>query len=197
MNQKLRINEIFYSLQGEGAFSGYPAIFIRLSGCNLSCPFCDTKHQSYKEYPISEILEHIQHMPAHRIIFTGGEPSLQLSAQTLHPFKEQGYELHVETNGTGNLPLEELDWITCSPKTAYDSRATLRQEGINEMKVIFDDEHDVDQFLNIKADCYYLQPCDTGEEERNKEITRKCIEHVKEEPRWNLSLQIHKILNIQ
>ena len=81
----MRVNEIFYSLQGEGAYTGTPSIFIRLAGCNLRCPFCDTKHESYKVLTKEEIMAQIANFTAKHIVFTGGEPSLQLTAEICHP----------------------------------------------------------------------------------------------------------------
>lgn len=193
----MRVNEIFYSLQGEGAYSGSAAIFIRLSGCNLNCGFCDTKHQSYKELTKEEIMQEIAKYEARYIVFTGGEPSLQLNAEVLHFFKAKGYFIQVETNGTRNLPCIGVDWVTCSPKTDYCKNAEVKQEHIDEVKVVFDGVHDPEKYLSLKAKLYFLQPCDVGDIEKNNEITKKCVEYIMKHPQWHLSLQTQKIINVR
>lgn len=98
----MKINEIFYSLEGEGAWQGYPTIFIRLSGCNLKCSWCDTDHAKYEKMDIQKILMEIEKYPSRRIKITGGEPLIQ---DTKLPFlvkvlKDNGYLVALETNGT-------------------------------------------------------------------------------------------------
>ena len=114
----LIVNEIFYSLQGEGARVGEASIFIRLSKCNLACEFCDTEFESGKEMSIEAILKTIEQYPSKWIIWTGGEPTLQLRDEHLKPFKEKGYMLAIETNGTRAVP-SLIDYIACSPKVNY------------------------------------------------------------------------------
>lgn len=192
----MRVNEIFYSLQGEGAFTGRAAIFIRLSGCNLACEFCDTKHQTYKEYTNEEILQEIAGFQSKFIVFTGGEPSLQLDAETVQFFKVRGYFIQVETNGTRKLPLN-VDWVTCSPKDSFCKNAEIKQEKIDEVKVVFDCGTDPEKYLSIPAKVYYLQPCDTGDEVINEGIIRHCVDYILEHPKWGLSLQTQKIINVR
>lgn len=194
----MRVNEIFYSLQGEGAYSGSAAIFIRLAGCNLHCVFCDTQHQSYKEYTKEEIYQEIKDYAARHIVFTGGEPSLQLNAETIDYFHKHGYFVQVETNGTKKLPYN-VDWVTCSPKDLFCNNAEIRQEKIDEIKVVFDGEHMPDKYMNLKAKArfYCLQPCDTGDEVKNREIINQCVEFIKNNPQWKLSLQTQKILKVR
>lgn len=193
----MRVNEIFYSLQGEGAYTGTPSIFIRLAGCNLRCPFCDTKHEPYKDLTKEEIMAQIANFTAKHIVFTGGEPSLQLTAEICHYFKVHGYTIQVETNGTMKLPHNVVDWVTFSPKTDYCKNAEIKQEKIDEVKVVFDGKIDVSKYLDIKAYYYSLQPCDTGDEGKNKEIVKKCIDYILSHPKWHLSLQTQKILNVR
>ena len=105
---KYKITEIFYSIQGEGFWVGTPCIFIRLSGCNLSCSWCDTKHEIKKELNESEILEEIKQYPTKMVVITGGEPTQQLLIDLLMGLKMAGYKIHLETNGTIELsPAEE------------------------------------------------------------------------------------------
>ena len=111
----MRVNEIFYSLQGEGYFTGTPAVFLRLSGCNLKCWFCDTRHHEAREMKPDEIVAEMQQYPSRHLVITGGEPSLQLDREFINLLHEHGYFVQVETNGTMRLP-SNVDWITCSPK---------------------------------------------------------------------------------
>lgn len=192
----MRINEIFYSLQGEGHYTGKAAVFVRLSGCNLRCSFCDTKHESYKDYSDDEILNEIAGYPTRHLIFTGGEPALQLKAATIAFFHEHGYFIQVETNGTHELP-EEVDWITCSPKFEFCNHAELRLHRIDELKVVYDGTNDMTVYDSIKAQSYALQPCDTGDLSRNVNIIQQTVDFILSNPEWRLSLQTHKSLNIR
>lgn len=191
---KLRVNETFLSLQGEGHFTGTPAFFLRLAGCNLACPFCDTNHQSYKEMSEDEIvLEACRHKPRH-IVITGGEPALQLTQSLVDKLHEAGFFIQVETNGTLPLP-EGIDWVTVSPKK---SPTPFRGRIVDELKMLY---HGLDTDLSIadqiQAKEYRLQPLDTGDEMRNRIILRDTIAYVLEHPKWSLSLQTHKMLGIK
>ena len=101
-----RINEIFYSLQGEGAFSGSAAIFVRFSGCNLRCPFCDTDFKAYKEMSAQEIVESVKPLSKNceHVVLTGGEPTLQVDRQLTEAFHSEGFFIAMETNGTREIP---------------------------------------------------------------------------------------------
>ncbi|MCM1142149.1 MAG: 7-carboxy-7-deazaguanine synthase QueE, partial [Muribaculum sp.] len=111
----MRINEIFYSLQGEGHFAGTPAVFVRFAGCNLQCPFCDTDFHSFTTMSIDEVMNEIKKYPARRVVLTGGEPTLQLTAEFIDRLHREEFRIHIETNGTKCLPAP-VDWLTCSPK---------------------------------------------------------------------------------
>ena len=104
-----RIHEIFYSLQGEGANTGMPAVFVRFSGCNLHCPFCDTDFASYQEMEVEEILDSIEEYPSDFIVLTGGEPSLQIDNALIEALHEHDKVIAIETNGTHSLPAD-IDW---------------------------------------------------------------------------------------
>ena len=108
-----RVNEIFYSLQGEGYWTGTPMVFLRFSGCNLKCPFCDTDHSSYQEMSAGEIVAEMLQAggDCRRACVTGGEPSLQLDKALVEALHGAGFEVHVETNGTRPLPAG-VDWVT-------------------------------------------------------------------------------------
>lgn len=196
----MKVNEIFYSLQGEGYYSGTPAVFVRLSGCNLQCPFCDTQHECGTEMDEEAIVAEVAKYPARHVVVTGGEPSLQLTATLVDALHKAGKYVAVETNGTMPLPTN-VDWITLSPKNAYVDGAEVVLIHADEVKVVYDGIHDPDKhlapFTSHLSPLTFLQPMDTGDAARNAVITEAAVEYVKRHPEWRLSLQIHKILNIQ
>ncbi len=189
----MKVNEIFYSLQGEGYYSGTPAVFIRLSGCNLQCPFCDTQHENGQEMTEAEIVEVVKVYPARHVVVTGGEPSLQLTASLVDALHAAGKYVAVETNGTVPLP-ENVDWITLSPKDVYVDGAEVVLTRADEVKVVYDGIHDPSSHF---SPLHFLQPMDTGDPVRNAEITVATVEYIKRNPQWRLSLQIHKVLKIR
>ena len=183
-----KINEIFYSLQGEGYNTGQPALFIRFSVCNLRCSFCDTDFSSFEELDNDEIVRRALDivnikkaemqsadttMPI--IVLTGGEPTLQVDA--------------MESNGTHEPP-RGIDWLTVSPK----ERPIVTH--CNELKVIFDGKQPINTH-GITADHYFLQPLDTGNEAENNRILADCFEYLLANPQWRLSLQTHKLMEIR
>ena len=196
----MRVNEIFYSLQGEGYYSGTPAVFVRLSGCNLRCPFCDTRHEAGVEMSEAEIVEAVKQYHAHHVVITGGEPSLQLTDSLVDALHAAGRYVAVETNGTRPLP-PNVDWVTLSPKNAFVDGADVVLTRANEIKVVYDGFHDPQKQLTAHSSqlttLRFLQPCDTGDPSRNAQITAATVKYIKRHPEWRLSLQIHKILNIQ
>lgn len=195
--KQYRVNEIFASLQGEGYWTGRPAVFVRFSGCDLRCPFCDTDFHAYEWMSKEEILARVAEVAplCHFVILTGGEPTLQADQELVDLFHLHHYYIALETNGTRPYP-EGIDWVTCSPKTAYCPGAELAIKKAHEVKVVFDGEHAVsDEGLECQVRC--LQPCDTGDEEKNKGILQRAIGYVMEHPQWRLSLQTHKLLDIK
>ncbi|MDE5821023.1 MAG: 7-carboxy-7-deazaguanine synthase QueE [Paramuribaculum sp.] len=186
----LRVNEIFYSLQGEGYYTGMPAVFLRLSGCNMNCSFCDTDHSLYTEMSTGEIIEEINRFPSKHIVITGGEPALQLTDSFIEELHKHDFYIQVETNGTLRLP-EKIDWITCSPKS---DKAALKR--VNEIKIIYDGVKPI--FTpEIEAEIYCLQPLDCGDKKKNQDILQATIEYILKNPQWRLSLQTHKLLDIK
>jgi organic radical activating enzyme len=193
----VKINEIFYSLQGEGYHSGMPAAFIRFSGCNLHCPFCDTQHESGVEMTEEEIVTEVKRYPAQLVVVTGGEPALQLTESLVDALHGIGKTVAVETNGTLALP-DNVDWITLSPKDTWLGDEAVPVLGkADELKVVFDGEQAPLAYSNIAVAQRFLQPCDTGDAVRNAAIVQATVEYIKENPGWRLSLQIHKTLNIR
>lgn len=202
--EKYRINEIFYSLQGEGYYTGTPAIFIRFSGCNLRCPFCDTSHQSGRMMTVSDILSGISAYPSRHVVLTGGEPSLYITHALVDALHLQGRYVAVETNGTHPLP-GNVDWITCSPKFGFGDMDGRPEEvsdtavcltRCNELKVVYMGQ-DMSVYGGIEADHHFLQPCDTGDRDRNISLLGRAIEFCKTHPSWRLSLQTHKLTGIR
>lgn len=187
----MRINEIFYSLQGEGEHTGRAAVFVRFAGCNLRCDFCDTDFTSYTEMTEEEIVDAVKQYPSNVVILTGGEPTLQLTTSLLEKLSEARCIVHIETNGTHQLPEGPIHWVTCSPKYA-----TLYIQRIDELKVVYQGQ-DMSQYDDIQAQVYSLQPCDTGDAEKNRENTQQTIDYILKHPKWKLSLQTHKILGVQ
>ena len=191
----MKVNEIFYSLQGEGRYTGTPAVFVRLSGCNLSCWFCDTDFRSGTEMTESEIVTEVLRYPTRYVVITGGEPTLQLTSSLIDLLHAEGRYVMMETNGTHPLPDGcEVDWITCSPKGA-----PLRIQQIDEVKVVFDDKsaQDIQQYESLPAKEYRLQPCDVQDPDRNRQILQATIDYCLAHPQWKLSLQTHKIINVR
>lgn len=203
----MRVNEIFYSLQGEGHHTGRAAVFVRLAGCNLACPFCDTDFSDFREMTEEEILQVIrQLLPSvpspvspsaapsvaasqrqrPMIVLTGGEPTLQDTVHLIDLLHQEGFFVAMETNGTHPLP-HNLDWSTVSPK------GVVAVKHCNEMKLVFTETCQPERFLHVEADFYYLQPCDVGDKQRNQAIIAKCVEYIKTHPLWRLSLQTHKL----
>lgn len=193
----MRVNEIFYSLQGEGFFTGVPSVFIRLSGCNLQCSFCDTNHQPHADMTEREIADAAAKFPAKHVVITGGEPSLQLTTSLVDLLHDMGKEVAVETNGTHSLP-ENVDWITLSPKDAFVASASAKivLKRCNEIKVVFTGD-ELPNYNDIACDHYFLQPCDVGDLSKNNEIVKAAIDYCLEHPKWRLSLQTHKLVGIR
>ncbi len=199
MGKTYRINEIFYSLQGEGRHTGRAAIFIRFSGCNLKCPFCDTDFKAYNEMTITDIMSRVNEWKdCGFVVLTGGEPSLQVDEALVNALHRQGFYVAMETNGTKEVP-ESIDWVTLSPKNCFVEHApTLAVNKIDEVKVVYDGKHDPKTYSTIGKGLYLnLQPCDTGNAVRNREITKQCVDYIKQHPQWHLSLQTHKFIHIQ
>lgn len=195
---KKKINEIFYSLQGEGRNAGRAAVFVRFSGCNLRCSFCDTKHQDGKLMTNEEIVNEITKYPARLVILTGGEPTLFIDDELLDKIHSIGKEIAIETNGTRKVN-KKIDFITLSPKFEFTENAQLSQTECDELKVIFysDSDNDMSFYDSIKARYKYIQPCATNDKDINQENIINAIRYVRENPEWRLSLQIQKIINIR
>jgi organic radical activating enzyme len=200
MSKKLyRINEWFYSIQGEGMRAGTANLFLRFSGCNLTCSRetegfdCDTEFTSGESWTADQIVAHLRKLSAHCpwVILTGGEPSLQIDDDLLMNLKDAGFSIAIETNGT--KPLSSLiDWVSCSPKTAEH---TLRVERANELRYVRAYGMGLPK-PSIKADHYLISPAFDGSRLPTENL-EWCLKLVKENPEWRLSLQTHKFIQIR
>lgn len=179
-----KINEIFYSLQGEGYFTGTPAVFVRFSGCNLKCPFCDTQHEKGEYLTDEQILTAVTSYPARHVILTGGEPGLAIDEQLTEMLHAAGKFVQIETNGTCRLP-ENIDWVTCSPKQG----TPVRIKHADEIKIVYTGQN-LSEYEKIFPDSLLsLQPC-------SMQNTDEVVDYVLKHPRWRLSVQLHKLLQI-
>ena len=187
-----RVNEIFYSLQGEGMRAGEPSVFVRFSGCNLRCPWCDTVFDTYTLMMADDISREVTRLNGNSVatwvVLTGGEPLLQVDDNLIDTLHQAGYKVAVETNGTV-VPPPSVDRITCSPKEG--SRPVIRHA--DEVKVVYtgvDPEHWREE---IKADHWLLQPLYRN----GKDNVKETVEYILTHPDWRLSLQVHKYLGIK
>jgi len=198
MTKSYRVNEIFYSLQGEGRYTGRAAVFVRFSGCNLKCPFCDTDFSTYTEMNVEDIVHQVSKWKdCGFVVLTGGEPSLQTDDALVAKLHQQGFYIAMETNGTHSVPIN-IDWVTLSPKNCFLKHApALVVNKIDEVKVVFDGTINPEEYSQLGHNLYLtLQPCDTGSSDHDRKITQQCVEYIKKHPQWHLSLQTHKLINI-
>ena len=194
-----RINEIFYSLQGEGVRAGEPSLFLRFSGCNETCTIqthgfdCDTEFVSGRDMTSEEILEVFKELSSDCkwVILTGGEPALQLDEALITFLKSHGYKLAIETNGSIELP-EGLDWITVSPKVAEHA---IRQLVADEVKYVRGYGQALPKTV-VKATHKLISPAFNGNG-LDKKTLDWCIKLVEESPQWRLSVQQHKVWSIR
>lgn len=182
------VNEIFASVQGEGEHAGTPCVFIRLAGCNLDCPFCDTKYAAEgRPTEIGDIVAEAQKFDPRYAVLTGGEPMRQNVRPLVEELKLEGFYVAVETNGTYKIPRGLFDRITVSPKSC-----SLVQTSGDEMKLLWGIAPDPDS-MRVKYpgfNRYSLQPV-SGRDIRA--VAAYVIEH----PWWRLSLQMHRYARLR
>jgi 7-carboxy-7-deazaguanine synthase len=205
------VKEMFYTLQGEGARTGRPAVFVRFAGCNLwsgreqdrasaVCTFCDTDFVGTGgdgggkfETAVSVARAAAAKWPggpAPYVVCTGGEPLLQLDAALIDALHAEGFEIAVETNGTIAAP-SGIDWICVSPK----SNAPIAQNFGHELKLVYPQADAMpERFAQLSFESFFLQPMDGPTREAN---TRAAIDYCLAHPPWRLSLQTHKILGLR
>lgn len=208
------VKEIFFTLQGEGAQAGRPAVFCRFAGCNLwsglerdrddaICKFCDTDFVGTDgegggkfSFP-ADLASAIESQWPSRIntsgipyvVFTGGEPLLQLDRQLIDEMHVRGFEIAVETNGTIDAPAG-IDWICVSPK----SNAPLKLKSGQELKLVYPQDVAMpERFSGLQFDYFFLQPMDGPVVSKN---TDAAIEYCKVNPQWRLSIQMHKLVGL-
>jgi len=205
------VKEIYYTLQGEGANTGRPAVFLRFAGCNLwtgreedradaVCTFCDTdfvgtdgpgggKFATAKDLATAVAAAWPDGDPARFVVCTGGEPLLQLDVSLVDALHAAGFAIAVETNGTQQAP-PGLDWVTVSPK----AEAALVLTSGDELKLVYpQDDARPERFAGLEFRHFFLQPMDGPDRERNTVLAvAYCLAH----PQWRLSLQTHKLLGI-
>ena len=200
---KLNINEIFYSLQGEGARSGKPSIFIRLQGCKAkkACHsagiICDTEFETGKEWNIDNIKTYIKKYNCNWIIWTGGEPLDQLTSEIIDFFKP--YKQAIETSGLHSPP-ENLDWVVLSPKINEQhilKKFKLRKDNYHcdELRWVKKSSEKIPN-TKINAKKYYISPHFKKDDVDYKNLSW-CIKLCLDNPKWSLSMQQHKIWKIK
>lgn len=204
------VKEIYYTLQGEGAHTGRPAVFLRFAGCNLwtgqekdrakaICNFCDTQFVG-TDGPgggtfatadlLAEAVENAWPQGDHRfVVCTGGEPLLQLDAELVQALHRRRFEVAVETNGT-IAACPEIDWICMSPKAGTE----IVQQSGDELKLVYPQEGaEPERFAEWNFTHFFLQPMDGPAVDEN---TRRAIDYCLSHPRWRLSVQTHKLLGL-
>lgn len=195
----LPVMEHFYTLQGEGFHQGRAAYFVRLGGCDVGCVWCDVKESwdmnPHPRLSVNEILGHIQQTPAKLVVITGGEPLMHNLDELTTALRTSGYETNIETSGAHPVS-GHWDWICFSPKKF---KAPLPEITLlaHELKVVVFNKHDFDWAQKYAAmvnpSCrLYLQP----EWDKAAEITPLIINYIKKNPKWELSLQIHKYIQV-
>lgn len=194
-SRKYRVNEIFYSVQAEGGNAGRPAVFVRLAGCNLNCPFCDTDHAAYEEMDKGQIEARVEALDPSGdaiVVFTGGEPTLSLSEE--EPLCE-GRVRAIETNGLLASP-SWVGHVTMSPKTKLPQHRLASASEIKFLHGWFEDAYllEVGEFARGNGIPCYIQPTADGNGKFNP---MPAIMFAKAHPYWRLSLQFHKLIDIQ
>lgn len=190
----MKVNEIFYSIQGEGGRAGEPSVFIRLSDCDLECSYCDTEFESGTEMTLDEIGQEISQYPCTWIVWTGGEPALQLTEEIIRYFKEKGYKQAIETNGNHKLS-PGLDYVAVAPKVAEHVLKKNFPDGVTELRYPRHKGHKTVPNPSIKAQYYFLSPVFNGDKPDWENINH-CIKLCLDNPQWRLSVQVHKFLKV-
>ena len=195
----LPVMEAFYTLQGEGFHQGKAAVFIRLAGCDVGCHWCDVKEswdvKGYPVIPVKDLVEQVRHYESDIAVITGGEPLMHDLGPLTRELKTAGFKTHIETSGAHPLS-GDWDWICLSPKKIKQALSPIYHLA-DELKIIIYNKSDL-QWANshkerINSACkLYLQP----EWERSDKVLPLMIDYVKKHPEWEVSLQIHKFMDI-
>ena len=187
----LQVNEIFYSIEGEGMRVGQPTTFVRLAKCNLRCRFCDTEFDYFSERSVDDIAAEVERHPAPWVCLTGGEPLGQNIAELCRVLVDKGYRIHIETNGTIGPDPMLYKWIehwTVSPK-CFPVVDGFRR--IDELKYVVGKSFKEERVQENLAGCIYLQP-----ESSKAEYLQKALDILKCHPQWRLSSRVHKTLGL-
>lgn len=194
----MKISEIFYSIQGEGNRVGSANIFIRTQGCKAKNACyqmgikCDTEFESGREYSIEELYNEIKQYNCKNIIWTGGEPAQQLTDEIIEYFKNKGFYQCIETSGL--FPVSELlDYIVVSPKVA-EHVIKKNFNRVNELRYVRHKGQEIPS-PSIEADNYFISPHSDGFT-LNFENMKHCLNLVKTNPKWRISIQMHKIYSV-
>jgi len=202
----LDVQEIFPTLQGEGPYVGWPAVFLRLGGCNLACEFCDTEFENFKEMSLEDVISEIEQKSNEQqklIVITGGEPLRQNIVPLCTMLVAMGHHVQIETNGTIYRELPEGVDIICSPKVTNGKYHPVREDllaRIDAFKFIISEDdsayRDVAEVgQSVHGTPVYVQPMDMHDKEQNARNTARAAELAQSQG-YRLSLQIHKILGI-
>jgi 7-carboxy-7-deazaguanine synthase len=195
----LPVMEAFYTLQGEGFYQGKAAYFIRLGGCDVGCVWCDVKESwdanAHPLKTIEDIVDEAKKFPGRLAVVTGGEPLLHDLTELTNTLHNAGFQTNIETSGSSPLS-GEWDWICLSPKKFKAPLPEILPKA-NELKVVVFNRSDFDWAEKYAAlvskNCkLYLQP----EWDKASTITAMIIDYIKSNPQWELSLQIHKYINV-
>ncbi|MDK2976007.1 MAG: 7-carboxy-7-deazaguanine synthase [Candidatus Marinimicrobia bacterium] len=187
------VNDIFSSIQGEGFWTGLPVTFIRFAGCNLACDFCDTDYSMKEILTTDEILRQLESWPARTVVLTGGEPLIHPLKPLLKRLQSAHFRIHLETNGTFSVPEGFFDWIAVSPKT---DKPVVRK--CHELRVLLK-KGEIPHDFGIRADHYFVSPVNpplNNPQKIDHDNLRYCLEYVLSHPKWRLSVQLHKYLDI-
>lgn len=197
--KELPVMEHFYTIQGEGYYSGRAAYFVRLAGCDVGCVWCDVKESwdatIHPVLNLDELITEIVETKTDFCVITGGEPALYNLQGIIEKLKKNNIETAIETSGTASL-VGEIDWYCFSPKK-FKKPVEEAYEKADELKIVISHKSDFawaeEHAEKVKATCkLYLQP----EWSKQERFLSEIIEYVKDNPKWNVSLQTHKFMNI-
>ncbi|WP_271711616.1 7-carboxy-7-deazaguanine synthase QueE [Marinigracilibium pacificum] len=195
----LPVMESFYTIQGEGAYQGHAAYFIRLGGCDVGCHWCDVKESwdasVHPQKSIKSLIDEISDIEGNIVVITGGEPLMHDLDVLTHAIKDNGKRTHIETSGTHKLT-GNWDWVTFSPKK-FKKPTDEIYDAADELKIVVYNKSDLEwaemHSKRVKSSCkLYLQP----EWSKADEMIPLIIDYVKMNPNWNISLQVHKFMQI-
>lgn len=191
-----KVNEMFESIQGEGYHTGEPVIFIRLAGCSMGCEWCDTKYCQEVHYKLTaeQIIQHIEkNFVKKPVVISGGEPFEQDLQQLVKALQDKCYHIWIETNGAESIPDSIHAWLTVSPKKQVLEDNLKKAD---EIKLVISNEEDIKRAKRMRSHYsktnFYLQP-----ESGKKEATKLCVQTCIEDPRFKLSVQVHKLIDIK